>query len=147
MGWKLVKHKLLANKPVPLWWRFVGPETLPIWAVPQGGTGNQSGTVPCPESTTVEATQLEQSWSFQMRINALSFSAGTRQKTSLHDCQGCTLPAINLSIIKVLGRVDETEMGLNFSREARWPGQDTLKPHGMGSSNQEAGVGGAKTIL
>lgn len=124
---------------------IVRQETLPIWAVPQGGMGNQSGTVPCPESTTAEAMQLEQSRSFQMRINALCFSAGTRQKTSLHDRHGSTLPAINLSTVKGLGGVDETEMGLNFSREARWPGQDTLKSQRMGSSHREAGAGGAKT--
>lgn len=43
---------------------IVGPETLPIWAAPQGrgrGTENQSGTVLC---MPVDAMQLEQSWSF-----------------------------------------------------------------------------------
>lgn len=117
--------------------------------MPQGGgrgTGNQSGTMPCPESATVDAMHLEQSRSLQMRINALSVSAGTRQKASLHDCQGSALPEINLSTIKGLGGVEETEMELNFSREARSPGQDPLKPHGTGSSTQDVGAAGAKTL-
>lgn len=43
---------------------------------------------------------------------------------------------------KRLRWVDETEMGLNFWIEARWPGWYTLKPHRAGSISQEAGGAG-----
>lgn len=100
----------------------------------RGTTGNQCAIGSHPESTTADAVQSEQRWYFQMRINALRFSAGTRQRRRHHSRVFREAPGGNEFVYnKGLGWVGETEMGWNFSRAARWPGKDTLRPHRMGS--------------
>lgn len=104
----------------------VGPETLPVREVPHGGDrgmGNKSGIVPCPESTTVDAMQKE----LGRREDITPWLSGK--------CHAGEQFVYN----KRLRWGDETEMGMNFSIEASWPGRDSLKPHRVASISREAG--------